>query len=235
MLESESVTPLYKQISQKIESDIVSGVYKEGDKLPSERQLAKENNVSVITSRKALAELEEEDLIERIQGKGTFVATKKYNRSLKRFVSFTEMCSIIGVEAGSKELIKKLIVPKSKISRKLGVPENTQVVYISRLRFVDGKPMVIENNYFSLDYSYLLNEDLNSSLFEILNKKSAFTIVDSRKTIEITRSRPEESSLLEIPNNSPIILIESIAYLKGNQIAYVGNQLINGEKFKLMI
>lgn len=235
MLESNNVTPLYRQLSEKIRGEIISQVYEEGDRLPSERKLAEENDVSVITSRKALSELEEDGLIRRIQGKGTFVTAKKYNRSLNKFISFTEMCLSMGSKAGAKEIDKKIIIPSSKIAKMLMVANDSQVVYISRLRFVDDKPMVIEENYFYLDYAYLLNENLNNSLFEILNKTKEFRIVDSRKTIETVRSNMEESALLNIPINSPIILIESVAYLEGNKIAYVGRQLINGERFKFII
>lgn len=235
MLKSDNVVPLYHQLADRIREQIKIQAYKQGDKLPSERQLAKDYNVSVITSRKALAELEDEGLIERIQGKGTFVAIKKYNRSLNKFVSFTEMCNSIGAKAGSKELEKKIIVPNKKLAEKLEVSPNSQVVYISRLRYVDDEPMVIEYNYFDLDYAYLLNQDLDKSLFEILKNKSGFSVVDSHKTIEIVRSNIEESTLMNIPVASPIILIESIAYLKEGEVGYVGKQLINGERFKLII
>lgn len=235
MLKSENVVPLYHQLVDKIREQIVMQEYKQGDRLPSERQLAKDYNVSVITSRKALAELEDEGLIERIQGKGTFVAIKKYNRSLNKFISFTEMCRSIGAKAGSKEIEKKIIVSNKDIAEKLEVAANSQVVYISRLRYVDGEPMVIEKSYFNLDYAYLLNQDLSKSLFKILKNKSEFLVIDSDKTIEIVRSNLEESNLLNIPIDSPIILIESRTYLKDGEIGYVGKQLINGERFKLII
>ena len=235
MLKSDNVVPLYHQLADKIREQIVMQEYKQGDRLPSERQLAKDYNVSVITSRKALNSLEEEGLIERIQGKGTFVAIKKYNRSLNKFISFTEMCKSIGAKAGSKEIEKKIIVSNKDIAEKLEVAANSQVVYISRLRYVDDEPMVIEKNYFNLDYAYLLNRDLDKSLFEILKNKSGFIVSDSHKTIEIVRSNFEESTLLNIPVGSPIILIESIAYLKEGEVGYVGKQLINGERFKLIL
>ena len=235
MLKNNNAVPLYHQLADIIREQIFMQEYKQGDRLPSERQFAKEYNISVITSRKALSKLEEEGLIERIQGKGTFVAIKKYNRNLSKFVSFTEMCKSIGVKPGSKEIEKKIIVPDQNIVVKLEIPVDSQSVYISRLRYVDNEPMVIEKNYFTLDYAYLLNQNLDKSLFEILKNKSGFVIVDSHKTIEIVRSNIEESNLLNIPVNSPIILIESIAYLKEGKVGYVGKQLINGERFKLTL
>lgn len=233
MLKSDGVIPLYQQLKNKVMQDILMQVYKQGDKLPPERKMAVDNNVSVITVRKALSELEEEGILDRIQGKGTFVSVKKYNRSLNKFVSFTEACKNMGAIAGAKELEKKIIVPTKKIAERLEISGTSQIIYISRLRYVDDEPMVIERNYFTLDYAYLLNEDLSNSLFDILYKKSGFMVTDSRKTIEIVRANKEESSLLNIQVGNPLIKIESIAYLKDGSIAYVGSQLINGERFRL--
>lgn len=233
MLKSDGVIPLYQQLKNEIMQDILMQVYKQGDKLPPERKMAVDNNVSVITVRKALSELEEEGIVDRIQGKGTFVSVKKYDRSLNKFVSFTDACKNMGAIAGAKELEKKIIVPTKKIAERLEISGTSQIIYISRLRYVDDEPMVIERNYFTLDYAYLLNEDLSNSLFDILYKKSGFMVTDSRKTIEIVRANKEESSLLNIQVGNPLIKIESIAYLKDGSIAYVGSQLINGERFKL--
>lgn len=235
MLKTDNVIPLYQQLADRIREQIIMEVYKPGDRLPSERELAREYKVSVITSRKALAELEDEGLVERVQGKGTFVSIKKYNRNLNKFISFTEMCESIGAKAGAKEIEKEIIIPNKKIADKLEIPADSQAVYISRLRFVDSNPMVIEKSYFNLDYAYLLNQDLSKSLFKILKNKSEFLVIDSDKTIEIVRSNLEESNLLNIPIDSPIILIESRTYLKDGEIGYVGKQLINGERFKLII
>ncbi len=86
-----------------------------------------------------------------------------------------------------------------------------------------------------MEYAYLLNEDLSGSLFDILYNRSGFVVSDSRKKIEIVRANKEESTLLNIPIDAPIIKIESIAYLKDGSIAYLGFQLINGERFKLIL
>lgn len=235
MLQHDNMVPLYQQLRDRLRQDIMHKAYKPGDKLPSERKLAADNNISVVTARNALLELEEEGLIERIQGKGTFVSIKKYDRNLKEYESFTEMCKGMGAKAGAKELEKKIIKPNLKITNKLEVPEDSQVVYISRLRYVDDEPMVIEDNYFSLDYAYLLNEDLSDSLFKILYNKNRFEVSNSRKKIEIVRANEEESALLNLEIDSPIIKISSIAYLKDGSIGYLGFQLINGERFKLVL
>ena len=66
--------PIYEQIMAQIKSQILSGVLKEGDALPSIRVLARELRISVITTKRAYDELEHEGLLHSVAGKGTFVA-----------------------------------------------------------------------------------------------------------------------------------------------------------------
>ena len=65
--------PIYEQIMAQIKSQILSGVLKEGDALPSIRVLARELRISVITTKRAYDELEHEGLLHSVAGKGTFV------------------------------------------------------------------------------------------------------------------------------------------------------------------
>ena len=66
--------PIYEQIMAQIKSQILSGVLKEGDALPSIRVLARDLRISVITTKRAYDELEHEGLLHSVAGKGTFVA-----------------------------------------------------------------------------------------------------------------------------------------------------------------
>ncbi len=68
--------PIYEQIVAQIKSDIISDKLKTGDKIPSIRFLAKELKISVITTKRAYDELENEGFVTTVPGKGTFVAAK---------------------------------------------------------------------------------------------------------------------------------------------------------------
>lgn len=69
--------PIYEQIMNQIKSAILSGELKDGDVLPSVRGLAKDLNVSVITTRKAYDRLEAEGFTINMMGKGSFVTPQK--------------------------------------------------------------------------------------------------------------------------------------------------------------
>ncbi|XOQ46018.1 MAG: HTH gntR-type domain-containing protein [Thermocaproicibacter melissae] len=74
--------PIYKQITDQIKNQIITGVLQPGDVLPSMRVLAKELRISVITTKRAYAELEHDGFVETVGGKGCFVAAK--NREFLR-------------------------------------------------------------------------------------------------------------------------------------------------------
>lgn len=69
-------TPIYEQIATQIKGMIISGKLKEGDSLPSMRNLAQDLRVSVITTKRAYEILETEGLIESFTGRGSFVAAQ---------------------------------------------------------------------------------------------------------------------------------------------------------------
>lgn len=235
MFNNNAIVPLYEQLMKKLKDAINAGTYKPGDKLPSEIEMARQNNVSVITARKAMNELVLAGYVEKKQGKGTFVATQKYGRDYTRILGFTESCRMMGLRAGGKLLEHKIVVPNSNVLTALGLPAGSQTVFISRLRFVNDEPMAIEESYFPLDYAFLLNEKLEDSLFTILKEKANTQIVKSNKSIEICRATSQDAQLLNLRKNNPLLLVRSTAYAGNGKPVYVCTQMINGERFKLQV
>ncbi|MCH7321977.1 GntR family transcriptional regulator [Solibacillus sp. MA9] len=76
IISNASDKPIYEQISSQIKAQIMNGQLKEGELLPSIRVIAKELKVSVITTKRAYADLERDGFIEVVQGKGSFVASR---------------------------------------------------------------------------------------------------------------------------------------------------------------
>ncbi|MCI8367641.1 MAG: GntR family transcriptional regulator [Eggerthellaceae bacterium] len=74
IISNGSSKPIYEQIAEQIKSAIANGTLSEGEPLPSIRALASDLRISVITTKRAYAELEEAGFIDTVQGKGSFVA-----------------------------------------------------------------------------------------------------------------------------------------------------------------
>jgi GntR family transcriptional regulator len=76
LLSNSSSEPIYEQIVRQIRAQIIAGELEEGGLLPSIRALARDLQISVITTKRAYEELEKEGLIDTVGGKGTFVAAQ---------------------------------------------------------------------------------------------------------------------------------------------------------------
>ena len=76
IISNSSDLPIYEQISSQIKALIMNGTLKEGEMLPSIRVIAKELKVSVITTKRAYADLERDGFIEVVQGRGSFVSSR---------------------------------------------------------------------------------------------------------------------------------------------------------------
>ena len=236
MLKQDAITPLYVQLMEELETSIRNGVYKPGDKIMTEAEMAKEYGVSLITVRKAVGSLMEKGLVVRKQGKGTFVTKPKYSRNMKKLQSFTEMCEQMGVKPGEQVLENRLIMADKKVADRLGIEPGSNVVYISRLRLADGEPVQVEKSYFPLKYAFLLEEDLNNgSMFECLKEKAGAKVASSEKMIELCRATAEEAALMDVKKGDYLLFVKSTAYDDNGEPMYAGIQLINGDRFSLYV
>lgn len=236
MLKQDAITPLYVQLMEELETSIRNGVYKPGDKIMTEAEMAKEYGVSLITVRKAVGSLMEKGLVVRKQGKGTFVTKPKYSRNMKKLQSFTEMCEQMGVKPGAQVLENRLIMADKKVADRLGIEPGSNVVYISRLRLADGEPVQVEKSYFPLKYAFLLEEDLNNgSMFECLKEKAGAKVASSEKMIELCRATAEEAALMDVKKGDYLLFVKSTAYDENGEPMYAGIQMINGDRFSLYV
>ena len=76
IISNSSGRPIYEQITSQIKNMIITGILQPGTPLPSLRILAKELHISVITTKRAYNDLEQEGFIETVTGKGSFVAKR---------------------------------------------------------------------------------------------------------------------------------------------------------------
>lgn len=236
MLEEQNVVPLYKQLMEQIEEKIAQGVYQPGEQLMTEVEMARNFGVSTITVRKALKELVARGLVERQQGKGTFVSRKKFSKNLSQSLNFTEMCRLAGVVPGGKMLENTLICPDEKLIKEMNLSPQDRLIYIKRVRTADRKPIAIEENYFGLTYAKLLEQQFgDNSLYEFLKEEYHIQIAYTKKKIEICRANQEEALLLNVKEEEPLLLITSMAYTEDNQLCYRGKQLFDGENFALYV
>lgn len=103
LISNSSKEPIYNQIKDQIKKMVLSGELKEGDVLPSMRQLAKDLHISVITTKRAYEELEKEGYIYSIIGKGSFIAEQNMEMIKEKKLTAIEE-TLSEVIANSKEI-----------------------------------------------------------------------------------------------------------------------------------
>ena len=141
---STNFQPLYKQVYDLLVSRLVGGHWKPAASLPSEHALAAELGVSQGTVRKALNQMVTENLLQRRQGKGTYVAEHTQESSLFRFFRFKE--------PGGESLIPetKLVSSRRRVANDqeiaaLNLGKNKQVVEMVRVRSLNSEPTILEH------------------------------------------------------------------------------------------
>ncbi|GAB6107246.1 GntR family transcriptional regulator [Fusibacter bizertensis] len=235
-LNSDDAQPLYKQLYESIRYNITNGEYQPGQRLPSEEDLCKLYGVSRITVRNALDELSNTGFITRKRGKGTFVTKNHITHHLTEKISFSETCILNGFKPGAK-VIRAVIEKASPIDvTMLKIDKDERVVIIERLRYADEIPVSIEENRFSQDYTFLLNEELNnSSLYTILKEKYGVQIIDNRATVEIVFATYEQALYLNIEEGYPLLCITTCPVDANNKPIHSSRHFTVGDKFKFTI
>lgn len=117
VVSNSSPDPIYEQIARQIKSEIISGGLEEGQPLPSIRKLARELQISVITTKRAYDDLETEGFIDTVGGKGTFVAAqnreflreKRMRIVEEKMIEAVSEAKLLGVELTELENMLELL------------------------------------------------------------------------------------------------------------------------------
>lgn len=244
-LDKNSDRPLYRQLAALLAAKIQAGVYPPGSRLPSERELSEELNVSRITARQAIGTLMEDGLIYREQGRGTFVAEPRMRR-LQGLTSFTEDMLARGFTPRSQVLTKEVREGNVDLRQSLHLQPGERLLYLARLRLADDKPIAIQTSHISLKLCPgLENEDFTDlSLFALLREKYHIHPAWTEADVQAFLATPEEASLLQIRSNAPLLMVRGKTYTEsfepieivrtcyvGTGLAlYLGRQRIGGAR-----
>jgi GntR family transcriptional regulator len=238
MLEYNSAVPFYEQVARLIRHDIETGKFSDTNRLPSEEALSQSYAVSRITIRRAVNELVETGLVEKKQGKGTFICRPKLHKDFKYpATSFSDMCKSNGMHASSKVLEAAIVTPKKvTVCHRLGLVEGEKAVRIMRLRLADEKPLVIEDVYFPMQYAYLLSIDLeHDSLYRYLREEKKVEVVAGDLTLRIAHPDAWEAKILGVSRNESLLRMSGTTYCSTGEILHSCDQIGYGEDFDFII
>lgn len=232
-LSRKSRQPLYDQLKAILEAKIDSGAWKPDAQLPSERELCEQYQVSRITVRQAIKELEVEGRLERRHGRGTFVARPRVEQRLARLTGFTQDMLARSQQPGATVLQLDCLPAPLTVARILHLRANEPVVVLRRLRLASGEPMAVETAYLPdrLVHDLVTENMENRSLYKLLREK--FDIIPSRaeQRMQAMACPAAEARLLGIRRNSPVLHIYRTTFdQKDRPFEYV-ESLYRGDKY----
>ena len=234
MLDSEKSSPLYRQLLVTLRAEIMNGTYPVHSKIPSEQELCDSYHVSRVTVRTALAGLVEEGMLERYQGKGTFVCMPRLHKDLRAVNSFSDICRAMGVQAGTRLVSAGMLPAEGQDVHALLCPAGSQVVEIIRLRTADEEPVMLEINHFPAQYEWLLQEDMSLSLYELLRMHRVDTGKASHE-ISLCYADSRDAELLAVEPGTALLCLKEVIYDHEGQPLHTSLQHIRGDRFTFQI
>ena len=232
--------PLHKQISDWLKQEIASGALEQNEKLPSENELSDKFEVSRVTVRRALQTLENEQLIYRCQGLGSFVSDQRTHQSFSFLNDFSEELAGSGLKPGSKIISfgHENIKDRKDILSYLEIQNKEIAVKLERVRLGDGEPIAFDQTWMPVFYGQLIESfDLeNNTIFKILEEEFEIPIDKGCYRIESTVADKELATHLKVQENTPLLLINRIAYTISDKPVYFQKRYYRNDKmvFEIM-
>lgn len=207
-LDTTSYVPLYMQLAELIRSDIRSGVFQEGDQLPSEPSLMRKYGVSRSTAIAALDNLVTAHEAYRVKGRGTFAARHLLGR-FSLSTSLSEDLRARGLKPSSTVLTFDDAGPDADICDTLGADPNLEYMRLVRLRMADGNPVAIQTAFLPAAMYPGLGPDVfdNESLYSIIRTRYAVTPTWTEAIVEARLAQKDEAPLLDIKSSDAVLVV----------------------------
>ncbi len=210
----------YKQVYRDILHNIENDLYE--NKLPSEKKLADDYQVSINTLRKALSILVDNGYIISRHGSGYYLSNHKNFNSLK--------LKSLGNTYQHKDITSriihfKIIQADAVEARNLNVALGTAIFSIKRLRLIDKKPYILENTIIPVSLFPTINAEVFSgSFYEYIRKETSHRIKRAYKDISTEYPNADLCKIFKLKEPRPLLVIENYVYFSdGTQFEYSYN------------
>ncbi|MEE4246256.1 MAG: histidine utilization repressor [Kangiellaceae bacterium] len=233
MLKTES---RYIKVKRHIMDGIKNGEWRPGDQVPSENELVRLCQVSRMTARRALEELDAEGIIVRVRGKGSFVAEEKHQSSLFEIKNIKQEI----IDAGHKhsvQLYEMSEIPATlELIELFGLEQNDTVFHSVIVHYQDNLPIQLEERFINRQTApdYLQQDFKNTTPNEYLTRVAPLT--EAEHIIEAIVPEKHIYSLLELDTDEAVLLLTRTTWSFGQAVSYAklyhpGKRYRLGNKF----
>ncbi|MDN6625740.1 MAG: GntR family transcriptional regulator [Pisciglobus halotolerans] len=225
--------PIYIQIHNQIRKMIEKEQWQVGERIPSERDLARLFEVSRMTLRQAVQTLVDEGILERQIGSGTYVASQKVQEEMTGVESFTKTILSQGRIPTSKTISYHVKPASISESEQLKLKDETLVLRMERVRYADQLPICFE--VATIPYHFiesLEKQEITASLYKTLEEKQQLVMARAEQTVSAMMASERTAEYLGIKRGDPILRLKQITYSTADEpFEYVRTQYV-GERFQ---
>lgn len=225
---------LYQKVREDLKQKIIQGMYPDNSQIPNETQLQQYYQVSRVTLRNAINGLVAEGLIEKIQGKGSFVRRpQKVDRILcqSRVESFSQVVRLNGFVPSYEVISISKVLPPQRYWNDYG---KNLMLRVQRLGKVDGEAIMFEHNYYPLPrFAALANLDLSKSLYQLLQTNFGIKKLQAKDTIlSLSQTNQQAAKLLNKSMGFPLFKLEMRVKDECNDLVHLGEQYILADRYQ---
>lgn len=233
-IDKNSPVPIYSQIESILRKLIQKGKIKEGEKIPTEKELCTQFNVSRVTARQAISGMVNSGILLKMKAKGTFVKSSNFFFEISSLKSFSEDMKNRGFKVSNKLVYQKLIQADTKMASNLQINANDKVWTFKRLRYVNDEAQAIEISRIPLiRCPDIIQENLEKeSLFNILENKYHFAISYSEQSLKPTIASQEQSKLMHIETGAPLLEMTGTTFLTNNLPIEYATGFYRGDRYR---
>ncbi|MDN3426179.1 GntR family transcriptional regulator [Microbacterium sp. APC 3898] len=228
---------LYLQVIDRMKQDIAAGVYKEKEKLPSEFELSKTLGVSRATLREALRLLEEDNIIVRRHGVGTFVNSKPvFTSGIEQLTSVSDMIRQAGMEPGAIYLSTSETLSSEEDIKRFHCTADDTVITIERVRTANGEPVVYCIDKVPSDYlpaNFLGRKE--SSIFTAIEESGDIHISYAVTFIDPTGYHEDASPILECEPETALLVLKQLHYDEDDRLVLYSKNYFRADKFSFHV
>ncbi|MGA8943081.1 MAG: trehalose operon repressor [Thermoactinomyces sp.] len=223
---------IYRELARQIEE----GKWKQGGKLPSEKELSERYETSRETVRKALNLLSQNGYIQKIKGKGSFVlGINRYDFPVSGLVGFKELLSRAKKSWKTHVHVLKPELSDPCLTSQLGLKRPEPVWKVVRIREIDGEKIILDKDYFRQKVVPRLTEDIcKDSIYEYLEKECELPISFAKKVITVERMTEEDRQLLDHQEESHVAVVRNYVYLEDNTLFQYTESRHRSDKFRFV-
>lgn len=206
--------PRYHRVRDRLSAEIAAHTWRPAEALPPEAALAATHGVSIGTVRKAVDSLVADGVLERFQGKGTFVRRPDFQSSFFRFFRFVDTTDVARVPT-SRILKREVTAMPAVIAAVFKVAAGAPAIRFSRLRLIEERPLVLEDIWLPHDrFKALLAIDpreFGDLLYPLYERYCGVLVASAQETLRAEAVSAKNARLLDLAAGAPVMVIDRVA------------------------